>query len=77
MAKELEDGSKAVGLFNPSDTGKQEIILNRADLNIKGKYIVRDLWRQKDLGVFENEFKTTVPQHGVLMLRLRKVKQVK
>jgi alpha-galactosidase len=74
MAKEMEDGSKAVGLFNPGDGGSKEIVLNWTDLGISGKYIVRDLWRQKDLGVFENEFKTNVSQHGVVMLRLRKAK---
>lgn len=35
---------------------------------------VRDLWSQKDLGIFENEFKAAVPQHGVVMLRLFPVK---
>jgi len=31
---------------------------------------VRDLWRQKDLGVFEGEFSAEVRPHGVLMLQL-------
>lgn len=72
MAKELEDGSKAVGLFNPGDNGKQSVELKWTDLNIKGKYIVRDLWRQKDLGTFDDSFKAEVPQHGVVMISLRK-----
>lgn len=71
MAKELEDGSLAVGLFNPGDNGSKKITLKWADLNITGKYIVRDLWRQKDLGVYQNEFSAEVNQHGVVMVRLR------
>jgi alpha-galactosidase len=72
MAKSLEDGSIAAGLFNLADNGKQEVVLNWADLKISGKYIVRDLWRQKDLGVFDGSFKTTVNQHGVVLVSLRK-----
>lgn len=74
MAKDMEDGSKAVGLFNPGDGGTQQVILKWSDLKIKGRYIVRDLWRQKDLGTFEGEFKADVVAHGVVMVSLRKTK---
>ena len=33
--------------------------------------IVRDLWRQKDLGAFEGQFEASVPRHGVVLVRLR------
>ena len=42
-----------------------------ADLGLKGKRIVRDLWRQQDLGRYEGEFKASVPRHGVVLVRLR------
>jgi len=74
MAKEMEDGSKAVGLFYPGDSASQQVVLKWDDLGIKGKYIVRDLWRQKDLGTFDSEFKADVVMHGVVMIRLRKAK---
>jgi alpha-galactosidase len=74
LAKDMANGSKAAGLFNPGDTGTKSIVLSWKDLGINGKYIVRDLWRQKDLGVFDNEFKADVVQHGVLMVGLRKAK---
>jgi len=74
LAKGLEDGSIAAGLFNPGDNGKQQVVLKWDDLKIKGKYIVRDLWRQKDLGTFDGEFKADVNQHGVVMVSLRKAK---
>jgi alpha-galactosidase len=74
MAKTMEDGSIAAGLFNLGDNGKQQVTLSWADLKLTGKYIVRDLWRQKDLGTFIGEFKADVNQHGVVMISLRKVK---
>lgn len=75
MAKDMEDGTKAVGLFNTGDSGTQKITLTWVDLGIKGRYVVRDLWRQKDLGVFEHEFPADVTQHGVVMVGLRPFKQ--
>ena len=74
MAKDLEDGSKAAGLFNLADSGDQKIVMKWSDLGIKGKYIVRDLWRQKDLGTFDEKFEADVAQHGVVMVQLRKAK---
>lgn len=74
MSKDLEDGSKAVGLFNLADSGTQKIVLHWNQLYLQGKYIVRDLWRQRDLGTFDKMFEAEVPQHGVVMIRLRKTK---
>jgi alpha-galactosidase len=68
--KELDDGSLAVGLFNHGEI-ENKVAANWADLGITGKQIVRDLWRQKDLGEFENQFAPTVGRHGVVLIRLR------
>jgi alpha-galactosidase len=68
-AKEMEDGSKAVGLFNRGPW-KSEITVRWNDLGINGKQLVRDLWRQKDLGSFSDEFKALVPRHGVVLLKI-------
>jgi len=69
-ARDLEDGSKAVGLFNRGE-GTAEITARWSDVGVKGRQIVRDLWRQKDLGEFEDAFTATVPRHGVVFVRLR------
>jgi alpha-galactosidase len=68
-AKDLEDGSKAVGLFN---RGEDDAVVTAkwSDLGIGGKQTVRDLWRQKDLGQFETKFEVTVPRHGVVLVRI-------
>jgi alpha-galactosidase len=69
-AKDLEDGSKAVALFNRGEA-ESEIGVRWEDLGLRGRQIVRDLWRQKDVGEFEGEFHTKVGRHGAAMLRLR------
>ena len=69
--KELEDGSIAVGLFN-LNSYPSKIILNLNDLNLTGSYTIRDLWRKKDLGVFNKSFETVVYGHGVVMLKITK-----
>jgi len=74
LAKPLEDGSIAAGLFNVTDSMTRNLSVKWTDLGITGKWIIRDLWRQKDLGTFENEFSADVPPHGVVMIRLRKAK---
>jgi alpha-galactosidase len=74
LAKDLEDGSKAAGLFNVTDSITRKLTVKWSELGISGKYIVRDLWRQKDLGIFDNEFSADVKPHGVAMVSLRKAK---
>jgi alpha-galactosidase len=68
-AKNMEDGSKAVGLFNRGRTPAQ-VSANWSDLGLSGKQKVRDLWRQKDIGNFSDKFEATVPKHGVVLLRI-------
>jgi alpha-galactosidase len=68
-ASPLEDGSQAVGLFNLGDETAQ-VTVKWSDLGVSGKQTVRDLWRQKDLGQFEESFQATVPSHGALLVRL-------
>jgi alpha-galactosidase len=86
--KPMEDGSSAVGIFHTGSYGKTpqsyfrwgdetlgKFILNFSKSGLNGKYKLRDLWRQRDLGEFSTEFSTEIPFHGVLMLRLFPVQQ--
>jgi alpha-L-fucosidase len=68
-AKEMEDGSLAVGLFNRGE-GFKTVTAAWRDLGVAGPWRVRDLWRQKDVGVFENSFEAFVGRHGVVFVRL-------
>lgn len=69
LVKDLEDGSKATGLFNLGEE-PATLTVSWAELGISGKQTVRDLWRQKDLGKFNEKFQAEVPRHGVMMVRL-------
>jgi alpha-galactosidase len=68
-AKDMEDGSKAVGLFNRGEL-EAPVKATWQALGIKGKQKVRDLWRQKDLGAFSDQFEAKVPRHGVVLVRI-------
>lgn len=68
-AKDMEDGSKAVGLFNLGQT-EDTVTATWADLGCSGKRKVRDLWRQKDLGSFSDKFEVKVPRHGVVLVKV-------
>ena len=83
--KPMEDGSSAVGLFNIDGFGSapesyfrwadepaKSFDFNFAKIGMKGEYALRDLWRQKDLGEFSGSFETSIPHHGVVMLRMFK-----
>ena len=75
--KSLEDGSLAVGLFN---TGPAEttVDLRWKDLPMttteSSRMLVRDLWRQKDLGTFTEKFEAKVASHGVVLVRISAAK---
>jgi alpha-galactosidase len=69
LAKPMEDGSKAAGLFNRS-TKPARVTLRWVDLKISGRQRVRDLWRQINLGTFDGEFSVEVKPHGVVMVQL-------
>ena len=86
--KPMEDSSSAVGIFNTGSYGKtpqsyfrwgdetpEKFVLNLSKSGLNGKYKLRDLWRQRDLGEFSSEFSAEIPFHGVLMLRLFPVPQ--
>ncbi len=66
--KEMEDGSRAIGLFNKGDA-PGEVRVNLPDAGLEGSCRVRDLWRQKELGTKSGVFSASVPTHGVVLIR--------
>ena len=68
-AKDMADGSKVAGLFNRGENDAT-VTLNCYDLGLTGKQNARDLWRQKDLGVFSGRFQAKVGRHGVVLIKL-------
>lgn len=70
-ARPLEDGSQAVGLFNLGDQPAR-VTANWPALKLTGRQTVRDLWRQKVLGTFEDSFALNIPPHGAELVRISK-----
>lgn len=70
-SKKMEDGSLAIGLFNRNATAKT-IKANWQILGLEGNQVVRDVWRQKDEGVFRDSYSASVPAHGVKLIRVKK-----
>jgi alpha-galactosidase len=68
-SRPLSDGSLAVGLFN-RDEMAMPVSVKWSELGISGTHTVRDLWRQKDLGTFSDEFSSVVPRHGTLFVKV-------
>jgi alpha-galactosidase len=68
-AKQMEDGSIAIGLFNLGST-TATVTANWSDLGLSGLQEVRDLWRQIDKGEFNGSFSMTVASHGAELFRV-------
>lgn len=85
--KPLEDGAYALGMFNINgfrktpqsyfrwgDEQPTTYVLDLNKIGLKGKWQVRDVWRQKTLGSFQSTIKNTIRHHGVVMLKLTPTK---
>ena len=71
--KDLADGSKAVGLFNRR-MFNATVSVSWAELGITGPQMVHDVWRQTDLGQFDEQFSVKVPWHGVRLIKVSPLK---
>lgn len=71
-AKDMIDGSKAVGIFNLSELSEDptSIRLDWKMLGINGPHTVRDLWSQKDLGKYQDGFSAELRPHAAVLLRV-------
>src|SRR6185312_4039888 len=74
-AKLLEDGSYAVGFFNLGNAESTVGLkwgpwgtLPTPDAG--SRFVIRDLWQQKDLGKFQGKFDIKVAPHVVVLVRL-------
>lgn len=68
-AKELSDGTKAVGIFNMQKK-VSKITLKFEDIGLTGEQHIRDLWRQKNLGSYAKKFTVSLPSHGASLIKL-------
>ncbi len=69
LVKDLEDGSKAVGLFNVGEE-PNTVKVTWQQLGVTGNQAVRDLWRQKNIGTYNDSFEAVVRPHGVILIKI-------
>ncbi|MFD5450958.1 NPCBM/NEW2 domain-containing protein [Streptomyces sp. NPDC127100] len=71
VAKEMRDGSRAVALFNESDS-PQRITTDAEAVGLPDApaYTLRDLWQHRDYHT-AGTLSATVPAHGTVLLRVR------
>ncbi len=69
MVKELEGGAVAVGLGNLGEVAAR-ISVPWRELGLRGRQPVRDVWRQRDLGRFADDYTTEVPRRSVVLIRV-------
>ena len=67
--KDMADGSKTIGIFNMSN-GYKNISVNFGSLGLNGRYNVRDLWRQVNVGTSSASYSSNIPPHGVSLIKL-------
>jgi alpha-galactosidase len=85
--KPLENGAYALGMFNINgfrktpqsyfrwgDEQPKQYELDLSKLGLKGKWLVRDVWKQKNLGSFQTTIQNSIRHHGVVMLKLTPTK---
>jgi alpha-galactosidase len=69
--KDLEDGSKAIGLFNLTEAPLY-IPVDLKGFKLDGRWNMRDLWRQTDLGQVQQHFEMKVLPHGAMLIKIAK-----
>ena len=69
--KPLSGGAKAVAIFNyVTDDEAEPQTFDFEQAGFEGPVHVRDLWAHKDLGVLHGSYTVTVPEGGVVMLKI-------
>ena len=83
--KTMEDGSYALGLFHTGNYGQTPASwfrwghespvnyrLEWSKLGLTGRWVMRDLWRQRDIGGMTPGRTFSIPYHGVMLIRLKR-----
>ena len=58
-----------VAVFNIGDNAAA-VKVDFSQLGLKGKILVRDLWKKKDVGIVKKEFAATLNGHASTLLRV-------
>jgi alpha-galactosidase len=71
-AKQLTGGRKAIAIFNFGESASEiKGGLHLKEAGLPEHVTARDVWAAKDLGRIGDDWKATVPRHGVVLLVVR------
>lgn len=68
LVKELYNGDKAIGIFNFNEEATVATV-DWSTLGLSGKQMLRDVWRQSNIGKYSDSFSANIPSHGVVVVR--------
>ncbi len=68
-ARKLEDGSKAISMFNLAQSPRT-VTVRWSDAGLVGKQIIRNVWKQQDIGKYSDKYEVSLPRHGVMLIRI-------
>lgn len=72
LAEDPETGCKYIALFNLKDSDSI-IDFDFESIGLQGKVMIRDLWKQADLGVFDSGFSIKLQPHGAGLYKLERI----
>jgi hypothetical protein len=70
--KDLEDGNKAIGVFNLGDN-TEKFTMDLKSIGIEKNIMLRDLWRQKVITKSGNVYTLNIPSHGVYLFETESI----
>lgn len=68
--KELSTNQQAIAIYNLGDEAI-EISIPFDKIGLKSMTYLRDVWQQKDLGKFSNEYLVKLPRHGCQLITVK------
>ena len=71
IVKPLYNGDVAVGMFNMSEV-TDTITIDWETIGVQGTQMLRDTWRQTNIGKYKDKFSAVIPSHGNVLIVMRK-----
>jgi alpha-galactosidase len=59
-----------VALFNIGDSA-QTVVVDFAQLGVRGRATVRDCWKRADAGIFDRSYSRIIPPHGAVLVKIK------
>ncbi len=64
------DGNRIVAMFNRNNSTETRSVSFANDLGLSNSYIIRDLWKHENSSIPVSQFTSSVPAHGVVIIKI-------